>query len=112
MMAALARARRDIDIELVWAGKLGRKVALRARTAARASGVESHVRFLGFVDETVLPTLYRAAVAHLFLSRLEGFGLTVVEAVACGCPVIVARASAAVASRFSPFKMPSRSMSV
>src|SRR4029079_12581403 len=50
--------------------------------------------FVGFVAERDMPGLYRRAVAHLFLSRLEGFGFSVVEAMAAGCPVIVARGSA------------------
>jgi alpha-1,3-rhamnosyl/mannosyltransferase len=94
MMAALARARREVPLVLVWAGALSAEETTKAQRLARRHGVEEQVRYLGFVDDPALPVLYRRAVAHLFLSRLEGFGLTVVEAMASGCPVVVARGSA------------------
>lgn len=93
MLAALAAARRTVDMKLVWAGSLGPKYVQVVRSAARAHGVDAHVRLLGFVSEEQMPALFRRAVAHLFLSRLEGFGLSVVEAMAAGCPVIVAKNS-------------------
>jgi glycosyltransferase involved in cell wall biosynthesis len=52
-----------------------------------------NIRFLGHCSDEDLGILYRAAAGHLFLSRLEGFGLTVVEAMASSCPVIVASGS-------------------
>ena len=39
-----------------------------------------------------LAVLYRSAVAHILVSRLEGFGLTIVEAMASGCPVVTTKA--------------------
>jgi glycosyltransferase involved in cell wall biosynthesis len=95
MLTALAEARRSVDIDLVWAGKLPPAMVSTIRDLARREGVEASLRFLGFVPDEALPALYRAAVAHLFLSRLEGFGLTVAEAMASGCPVLVAKGSGA-----------------
>lgn len=57
-------------------------------SAARVSPVAKDIRFLGFVDDKDLPTLYRAAQAFVYPSLFEGFGLPPVEAMACGCPVI------------------------
>jgi glycosyltransferase involved in cell wall biosynthesis len=52
-----------------------------------------HVVFLGFVPAATLPWLYNAATLFVYPSRYEGFGLPVVEAMACGVPVITTRAS-------------------
>lgn len=51
-------------------------------------GIKSRVVFLGRVDDSDLPALYRGANALVFPSLYEGFGLPVAEAMACGTPVI------------------------
>jgi glycosyltransferase involved in cell wall biosynthesis len=59
------------------------------RRLARERGVEARfMRFIGFVDEADKPALYRGAVAFIFPSRYEGFGLPPLEALACGTPVV------------------------
>jgi glycosyltransferase involved in cell wall biosynthesis len=58
------------------------------RTAARL-GVASRVRVLGEVDDATLVALYRNAAVMAFASHYEGFGLPIIEAQACGCPVLV-----------------------
>jgi alpha-1,3-rhamnosyl/mannosyltransferase len=60
---------------------------------ARQLGIETNVRFAGVVDDAQLVRLYQQAVVLVFPSRYEGFGLPVVEAMACGCPVISSNAS-------------------
>jgi glycosyltransferase involved in cell wall biosynthesis len=56
--------------------------------SAQASPAKDDIRFLGFVADADLPTLYRAADAFVYPSLFEGFGFPPVEAMACGCPVI------------------------
>jgi glycosyltransferase involved in cell wall biosynthesis len=57
-----------------------------------ALGLSEVVHFPGFVPDGELPEWYRAAELFLYPSRYEGFGLPVVEAMACGVPVICSNA--------------------
>ncbi|MBB5608603.1 MULTISPECIES: glycosyltransferase family 1 protein [unclassified Janthinobacterium] len=50
--------------------------------------LQGRVTFVGRVAEADLPGLYRGALALAFPSLYEGFGLPVIEAMACGCPVL------------------------
>jgi glycosyltransferase involved in cell wall biosynthesis len=61
------------------------------RTLAARLGLAASVHFTGWVDETDKPALYSLASAALFISEYEGFGLPVLEAQACGCPVITSQ---------------------
>lgn len=56
--------------------------------AAAQSPTCSDIRFLGFVSDSDLPHLYRAASGFVYPSLFEGFGIPPIEAMACGCPVI------------------------
>lgn len=87
-------ARPDIGMQLVWAGRLEVGEASTIDREARNLGIRHAVRLIGYVPDSDLASLYRSASAHLFVSRHEGFGLTIVEAMACGCPVITTRRTA------------------
>ena len=64
-----------------------------SKQRASALDLGDRVRFLGRVDDGDLPGLYAAATLFVFPSRYEGFGLPVVEAMACGTPVACSNAS-------------------
>lgn len=66
----------------------------KAEESARQFGVYERVKFLGYVPRAELPALYSGATAVVYPSLLEGFGLPVVEAMACGTPVITSNNSA------------------
>ncbi len=56
-------------------------------------GLAGEVLFPGFVPGAELPDWYRAAEAFVYPSLFEGFGLPILEAMACGTPVLCSRAS-------------------
>ncbi|MBN1890973.1 MAG: glycosyltransferase family 4 protein [Thermoflexales bacterium] len=56
-------------------------------------GLEGSVVFPGFVDDDDLPALYSAASVLAYPSLYEGFGLPVLEAMACGTPVVTSNVS-------------------
>ena len=96
MLRALERARRlspSADYALVWAGKLAAGRRQRIEAMARELGIADSLKLLGFIPDEDLAALYRQAHATLFVSRAEGFGYPVLEAMACGSPVITSNVS-------------------
>ena len=86
------------DLELVIVGKIkgeGREGWKYEETLQTPSGlgIEDRVKFLGFIPTEDLPFLLTGANAFILPSLWEGFGITVLEAMASGIPVIVSNAS-------------------
>lgn len=84
-LRALAIARREVaELTLRVAGS-GDDLA-RLKGLARELDIEDAVRFLGYVSEDEKIGLFREAVANVFPSPKEGWGMTIVEAASCGTP--------------------------
>ena len=85
---AVAKLRREgLDVHLALAGGGGLQATLEE--FARAEGVQSHVHFLGFLDR--VDKVYNALDIFLLNSYREGMSNTIVEAMACGRPVVATR---------------------
>ncbi len=88
---ALVRQRRP-DLRLVLAGQRG-WLADPIFQRVEALGLQDAVHFPGFVADADLPALFSGALCFAFPSLHEGFGIPVLEAQACGAPVLAANTS-------------------
>ena len=80
------------ELKLVVAGGQGWKFS-PVRGMVEELGLHKQVDFAGFVPEQILPAYYSNAMALLQPSLYEGFGFPVLEAMACGTPVLVSNRS-------------------
>lgn len=81
----LLRQNRNCNhVELIVAGKVGWKMDNFLNLAKIAEGI----KLIGYVDEPDLAPLYSGAVVFCYPSFYEGFGLPLIEAMACGTPVV------------------------
>jgi len=78
--------------QLVVAGPMGEGEPV-LRRLAREFGIAEHVIFTGFVNDADLRALYFGARVYACPSVYEGFGFTVLEAMACGTPVVCSSAT-------------------
>ncbi|MBV9329076.1 MAG: glycosyltransferase family 4 protein [Chloroflexi bacterium] len=91
LLEAFVQVRRQLDAQLLVVG--GRGWLDEPIFAAHArSGLGGAVRFLGTLDQDDLAALYSRAGVFVLPSVYEGFGLPVLEAMACGAPVVCSNA--------------------
>ncbi|MCJ7668150.1 MAG: glycosyltransferase family 4 protein, partial [Anaerolineae bacterium] len=88
-LARLVEAFAEVKTErkLVLAGKEDPRYS-EAHEVTKQLGLQDRVVFLGQVSEDDLPALYSGAALFVFPSLYEGFGLPLLEAMACGVPAI------------------------
>lgn len=92
IISAYAQASGEVAEDLVIVGKRGWSWN-KFFQQVTALGLERRVRFLDYVPDDALPALYNLARAFVFPSRYEGFGLPVLQALACGTPVLSSNAA-------------------
>lgn len=78
----------EIQLVLIGARDRGEQVLLRI---IKNLGLEQSVLLLGWLPFEDVPSIYRASEAFVFPTLHEGFGLPVIEAMACGVPVVCSR---------------------
>ncbi len=89
VMQALSTAKRLSMANLVCVGGKVREIM----KLAGEYGLTERTRALRDMSDESLAGVYRGAIGLVFVSMREGFGLPIVEAMACGCPVITSRLS-------------------
>jgi glycosyltransferase involved in cell wall biosynthesis len=93
LIEALARLRaQNYDLNLVIAGGKGWLEDPMYATI-RNTDMSDYVHLIGFADDADLPALYSAAACFALPSLYEGFGLPVLESMACGTPVVTSQIS-------------------
>ena len=86
-------AERYPELRLVLAGKSHPMETPELQAMVRDLGLQQRVEFCSYVPYATLPDFYRGALALVYPSLWEGFGLPILEAMACGTPVITSRGS-------------------
>jgi glycosyltransferase involved in cell wall biosynthesis len=89
----ILRQRHRCQAQLLIAGAKGWKRSPLYSKLAQSGFTANDVKFLGYVSEEDLPCLYAGASVFVFPSLYEGFGFPLLEAMACGAPVVASNAS-------------------
>lgn len=85
-------AAQPLDAQLVVAGHQDPRYP-EARQRATALGLDQRVTFIGSIDDAAAAALHSACDAFVYPSLYEGFGLTPLEAMSCGAPVVCSNSS-------------------
>ncbi len=93
LIASFSQMSKGGDYELIFIGAFDRRFTPALQQQAKELGIESRVKFLNYVSYEDLPRYINQALALVYPSLWEGFGLPVLEAMACGTPVITSNLS-------------------
>jgi glycosyltransferase involved in cell wall biosynthesis len=93
LLTAFAQLSPHADCELWIAGPPDPRYTPILTAQAESLGMTQRVKFLSYVPYAELPTVFNQAIALVLPSLWEGFGLPVLEAMACGTPVITSNLS-------------------
>jgi glycosyltransferase involved in cell wall biosynthesis len=93
LLDAFATLPRSIEHHLQIVGAFDPRYTPALQQQARELGIENRVQFLDYLSYDDLPRIFNQATALVFPSLWEGFGLPVLEAMACGTPVITSNLS-------------------
>jgi glycosyltransferase involved in cell wall biosynthesis len=93
LLQAFARLREEIPHQLVLAGAQRFTFPMAAGAARDLQliqdlGLQDRVHFTGWISHEDLPAIYNLAELFAFPSLYEGFGIPLLEAMACGCPIV------------------------
>ena len=94
LVRAFARSGVQKDVRLLFAGPISARQRARLVQVIDAYQLGGSVRLLGYIDDALLVALYRHCLAYVFPSSYEGFGLPILEAMACGAPTLTSSVSA------------------
>lgn len=93
LIRAFAAVASRVPHDLVLVGSKSLRERRELEAAAEGVGIKGRVRLLDYVPREHLPSLLSGSVAFVFPSLYEGFGLPVLEALACGAVVVAANAT-------------------
>lgn len=89
MLRAFARAKISDEIIFALSGAPDEEILREAGHL----GIDSRIRFLGFIPEEDLPKFYKGALLTFYVSLMEGFGLPILESMASDTPVLTSNLS-------------------
>jgi len=89
MLTAFAQAKIAKDIMFAFTGYADSAILQEAQRLK----IDGRIKFLGFIPESELPQLYKGALATIYVSLMEGFGLPILESMASGTPVLTSNVS-------------------
>jgi glycosyltransferase involved in cell wall biosynthesis len=93
IIKAFAQLKNNQDLELWLVGAEDPRYTPKLQELAQELNIKQQIKFLDYVSYEQLPVIINQALALVFPSLWEGFGLPVLEAMACGTPVITSKIS-------------------